>query len=203
MAGASPIGTARRLLRCSDSVWLRRHLHHAGMGTAMRARDPSRSKLLDRRALLTRCISTRGGLHRQSEGFRADKNHNRAIAALPPSPQTLRFDFDRLVAPRPVTCSTSLMHNYGESVTVLMPVYNAAGYLQAAIESIRRQTYSEFEFLIVDDGSTDGSGDILQRFAGQELSNLHHPWHARRSRRSPESRARASQGEHRHLHGRR
>jgi glycosyl transferase family 2/putative nucleotidyltransferase-like protein len=60
------------------------------------------------------------------------------------------------------------MHNYGESVTVLMPVYNAAGYLHAAIESIRRQTYSEFEFLIVDDGSTDGSGDVLQRFAGQD-----------------------------------
>jgi len=60
------------------------------------------------------------------------------------------------------------MRNCGESVTVLMPVYNAAGYLQAAIESIRRQTYSEFEFLIVDDGSTDGSGDILQRFAGQD-----------------------------------
>jgi glycosyltransferase involved in cell wall biosynthesis len=60
------------------------------------------------------------------------------------------------------------MHNYGESVTVLMPVYNAASYLQAAIESIRRQTHSEFEFLIVDDGSTDGSGEILQGLAAQD-----------------------------------
>jgi glycosyltransferase involved in cell wall biosynthesis len=60
------------------------------------------------------------------------------------------------------------MNNYSESVTVLMPVYNAAGYLQAAIESIRRQTYSEFEFLIVDDGSIDGSGDMLQGLAAQD-----------------------------------
>ena len=94
------------------------------------------------------------------------------------------------------------MHNYGESVTVLMPVYNAAGYLQAAIESIRRQTYSEFEFLIVDDGSTDGSGEMLQRIAAQDFSNSYHPRHARRSGRGPESRACASQGERRRLHGR-
>jgi len=61
-----------------------------------------------------------------------------------------------------------LMHDYGESVTVLMPVYNGAAYLGAAIESICRQTHSDFEFLIVDDGSTDGSGEILQAFAAQD-----------------------------------
>jgi glycosyltransferase involved in cell wall biosynthesis len=60
------------------------------------------------------------------------------------------------------------MHDYGESVTVLMPVYNGAAYLEAAIESIRRQTDSDFEFLIVDDGSTDGSSEILQGFAAQD-----------------------------------
>jgi glycosyltransferase involved in cell wall biosynthesis len=60
------------------------------------------------------------------------------------------------------------MHGYGESVTVLMPVYNGAAYLEAAIESIRRQTHSDFEFLIVDDGSTDGSGEILQGFAARD-----------------------------------
>jgi glycosyltransferase involved in cell wall biosynthesis len=60
------------------------------------------------------------------------------------------------------------MHDDGESVTVLMPVYNGAAYLEAAIESIRRQTHSDFEFLIVDDGSTDGSSEILQGFAAQD-----------------------------------
>ena len=61
-----------------------------------------------------------------------------------------------------------LMHDYGESVTVLMPVYNGAAYLEAAIESIRRQTHSDFEFLIVDDGSTDGSSEILEGLAAQD-----------------------------------
>jgi glycosyltransferase involved in cell wall biosynthesis len=61
-----------------------------------------------------------------------------------------------------------LMHNYGESVTVLMPVHNGAAYLEAAIGSIRRQTHSDFEFLIVDDGSTDGSCEVLQGFAAQD-----------------------------------
>ena len=60
------------------------------------------------------------------------------------------------------------MRNHSESVTVLMPVYNGGAYLEAAIESIRRQTYRDFEFLIIDNGSTDGSSEILQRIAAQD-----------------------------------
>ncbi len=45
-----------------------------------------------------------------------------------------------------------------------MPVYNAEQYLRTAIESILRQTFTNFEFLIVNDGSTDKSGDILQSY---------------------------------------
>ena len=40
-------------------------------------------------------------------------------------------------------------------VSVLMPVYNGAQYLQEAIDSILGQTYKDFEFVIIDDGSTD------------------------------------------------
>ncbi|MGB1249601.1 MAG: glycosyltransferase family 2 protein, partial [Candidatus Promineifilaceae bacterium] len=50
-------------------------------------------------------------------------------------------------------------------VTVLMSVYNGSTYLEAAIESILNQTFSEFEFLIIDDGSTDESLSILQHYA--------------------------------------
>lgn len=46
-----------------------------------------------------------------------------------------------------------------------MPVYNAEKYLSQAIESILDQTYKEFEFIVVDDNSTDGSWSIIQRFA--------------------------------------
>ena len=46
-----------------------------------------------------------------------------------------------------------------------MSVYNNARYISASIESILSQTLGDFEFLIVDDGSTDGSNDIIQKFA--------------------------------------
>lgn len=52
-------------------------------------------------------------------------------------------------------------------VSVLMPVYNAERYAAQAIEGILNQSLNDFEFLIVDDGSTDGSRAILERYAAQ------------------------------------
>jgi len=49
-------------------------------------------------------------------------------------------------------------------VTVLMCVYNAERYLRQAIESILNQTFCDFEFLIVNDGSTDGSRHIIRSY---------------------------------------
>ncbi len=51
------------------------------------------------------------------------------------------------------------------AISVLMPVYNGMKYLAEAVESIRAQTFRDFEFIIVDDGSTDRSLQMLQRFA--------------------------------------
>lgn len=51
------------------------------------------------------------------------------------------------------------------TLTVMMPVYNAAPYLEAAVESILAQTLSNIRVLIIDDGSDDGSGEILDRLA--------------------------------------
>jgi glycosyltransferase involved in cell wall biosynthesis len=48
------------------------------------------------------------------------------------------------------------------TLTVTLPVYNAMPYLPAAVESILGQTYRDFEFLIIDDGSSDGSADYLR-----------------------------------------
>ena len=49
-------------------------------------------------------------------------------------------------------------------VTVLMSVYNGGKYLREAIESILNQTFKDFEFLIIDDGSTDRTPEILQSY---------------------------------------
>ncbi|MGI5881391.1 MAG: glycosyltransferase family 2 protein [Syntrophomonadaceae bacterium] len=50
-------------------------------------------------------------------------------------------------------------------ITVLMAVYNGERYLGEAIESILGQSYGGFEFLIVDDASTDGTSSILKQYA--------------------------------------
>ncbi len=47
-------------------------------------------------------------------------------------------------------------------VSVVMAVYNAMPYLPSAVDSILRQTLSDFEFIIIDDGSTDGSTEYLR-----------------------------------------
>ncbi len=52
--------------------------------------------------------------------------------------------------------------------SVIMPVYNHADYLGQAIESVLGQTCEDWELIIVDDGSTDESPEIAQRFAQQD-----------------------------------
>src|SRR4051812_30964324 len=51
------------------------------------------------------------------------------------------------------------------AVTVLMPVYNAGRFVAETVESVLAQTMRDFEFLVIDDGSTDDSRSILHRYA--------------------------------------
>jgi glycosyltransferase involved in cell wall biosynthesis len=53
-------------------------------------------------------------------------------------------------------------------VTVLLPVYNAGGYLAPAVESILGQTLRDFELLAIDDGSADDSRGMLERYAHRD-----------------------------------
>ena len=50
-------------------------------------------------------------------------------------------------------------------LSVIMPVYNAAGTIQSSLDSIRRQTFDDFELVMVDDCSTDSTYDILSSYA--------------------------------------
>lgn len=49
-------------------------------------------------------------------------------------------------------------------LTVLMPVYNAEKFIAEAMDSILRQTFTDFEFLIIDDGSSDNTSQIIQSY---------------------------------------
>lgn len=53
-------------------------------------------------------------------------------------------------------------------ISVVMPVYNAEQYLDKAIQSILNQSYSDFEFIIINDGSLDSSLKIIKKFKRQD-----------------------------------
>ena len=54
--------------------------------------------------------------------------------------------------------------NHRPCVSVVMSVYNCAKYIQGSIESIIKQTFTDWEFVIIDDGSNDGTSMLLERF---------------------------------------
>lgn len=53
-------------------------------------------------------------------------------------------------------------------VSIIVPVYNVKEYLAECVESIRRQTLSEIEIILVDDGSTDGSAELCDKYANMD-----------------------------------
>ena len=60
-------------------------------------------------------------------------------------------------------------------VSVILPTYNRAFTIRSSIESVLAQTYADFELIVVDDGSTDGTGDILKTIKDQRLKIIHSP----------------------------
>ena len=53
-------------------------------------------------------------------------------------------------------------------VSIIVPIYNAEQYLRRCVDSILNQEYTDYELLLVNDGSTDASGDICEEYGDQD-----------------------------------
>ena len=63
----------------------------------------------------------------------------------------------------------------GPLVSIVMPVYNGEKYLVEAIASVESQTYSNWELLVINDGSSDGSIDLLNELSNEKIQVHHLP----------------------------
>lgn len=61
-------------------------------------------------------------------------------------------------------------------ISVVMPVYNRASFLENSIESILTQTFADFEFIIVNDGSSDNSAEIIRSYHDRRIVYLENPY---------------------------
>ena len=55
-----------------------------------------------------------------------------------------------------------------DKLSIVVPIYNVEKYLRKCINSLINQTYKNIEIILVDDGSTDSSGSICDRYASQD-----------------------------------
>ena len=61
------------------------------------------------------------------------------------------------------------MSDRKSKVSVIVPVYNVENYLKRCVDSLIRQSLAEIEILLIDDGSTDRSGELCDKLAGADL----------------------------------
>ena len=54
------------------------------------------------------------------------------------------------------------------TITIITPAYNRAATLPKLYESLKNQTNKDFEWLVIDDGSTDGTGELLKSFIDEQ-----------------------------------
>jgi glycosyltransferase involved in cell wall biosynthesis len=67
------------------------------------------------------------------------------------------------------------MAKYKTRISVIMPCYNAQKYISIAIGSILNQTFSDFELIIINDGSTDNTHLEIKRFIDKRIKYIQFP----------------------------
>ena len=89
---------------------------------------------------------------------------------MPPPPRTLAVDPSKSVSIQPADASSVPLFS------VCVAVYNVKSYLRTCLEKLREQTLQQAEFIVVDDGSTDGSSEICDEFARRDsrFRVIHH-----------------------------
>lgn len=68
-------------------------------------------------------------------------------------------------------------------VSIVIPIYNAGRYLDEAIQSVFAQTYRNWELILVDDGSTDGSSELARQYAARYSEKMRYVIHEGRANR--------------------
>ena len=73
--------------------------------------------------------------------------------------------------------SEDRQYNKDSLISIIIPVYNAAGYIEESLRSVLAQTYKNIEVILIDDGSTDGSGEICDAWAKKDdrIRVIHKP----------------------------
>src|SRR4051812_29758132 len=67
------------------------------------------------------------------------------------------------------------MTHFQPLVSVITPTYNHEKFISACIESVMAQTYTKWEQIIIDDGSTDGTAEIIRSYRDPRINYVHQP----------------------------
>jgi glycosyltransferase involved in cell wall biosynthesis len=72
-----------------------------------------------------------------------------------------------------ISCPVSTEGIHSPLVSIVMSVYNGVKYIAESVKSILTQTYTNFEFIIINDGSTDGTREILESYQDERIVLIH------------------------------
>lgn len=92
----------------------------------------------------------------------------RSIFSLFPKPLTPPLSFPITISSLWLEEKTMKKQNKSSLASIIMPVYNAGDFLVEAIESVKKQTYKNWELIAIDDGSTDNSLNVLKKYSTKD-----------------------------------